>query len=376
MNRRIYLDANASTFIDQRVLQALIQHLQEEEGNPSSIHAHGRQSRKKIEKSRLIISRYLKVKPNEIFFTSGGTEGAFILLHGFMKRFSNGHLITSNVEHPCIFEAIQNFEKSGYQATYLSPGRHGAVQPDAVKEALRPDTRLITLMAVNNETGVKTDIEAIAEIAWRAQVPLIVDGVALLGKESFQIPVGVSAMFFSGHKIHAPKGIGFCFCRQGLKLIPLYFGGNQEFHRRAGTENIPGIIALAEAVQILEKEQALISGQLRERRDQLEKMLMEELEGILVNGEGSRTVNTSNLSFERVDGESLLLNMDLEGISASHGSACSSGALEASRVLLNMGIPLKQARSAIRFSVGRNTTQEEIFAAVEIIKKIVRRLRS
>lgn len=375
MNRRIYLDANASTFLDPRVLQVLIQQLQEEEGNPSSIHAHGRQSRKKLEESRLIIAKFLKLKPNEIIFTSGGTEGAYLLLHGLMKSFANGHLITSTVEHPCVYETAKNFEKLGYQASYLSPGLYGAVHPEAVKETLRPDTRLITLMAVNNETGVKTDIEGIAEIALEARIPFIVDGVALLGKELFQIPRGVSAMFFSGHKLHAPKGIGFCFCRQSLKLLPLYSGGNQEFHRRAGTENLPGIVALAEAVRILDQEQLLITGQLRERRDLLEKMLIDQLGGVSVNGEGPRIVNTTNLSFEGVDGESLLLNLDLEGISVSHGSACSSGALEPSRVILNMGIPLKQARSAIRFSVGRNTTQEEVLEAVEIIKKIVIRLR-
>jgi cysteine desulfurase len=375
MNRRIYLDANASTFLDPRVFQVLIQQLQEEEGNPSSIHAHGRQSRRKLEESRLIIAKFLKVKPNEIIFTSGGTEGAYLLLHGLLKRFANGHLITSNVEHPCVYETVKNFENAGYQATYLSTGLHGAVHPDQVKDALRPDTRLITLMAANNETGVKTDLQAIAEIALEAQVPFIVDGVALLGKEPFQIPRGISAMFFSGHKIHAPKGIGFCFCRQSLKLLPLFSGGNQEFHRRAGTENLPGIAALAEAVHILDKEQILITDQLRERRDELEKMLINQLDGISVNGEGPRIVNTVNLSFEGVDGESLLLNLDLEVISASHGSACSSGALEPSRVIMNMGIPSKQARSAIRFSVGRNTTQEEIFEAAEIIKKIVKRLR-
>ena len=375
MNSRIYLDANASTFIDPRVLQVIIRQLQEEEGNPSSIHAHGRQSRKKLEESRSTIARFLKAKPNEIIFTSGGTEGAYLLLHGLMKRFANGHLITSNLEHPCVYDTAKNFENSGYQATYLSAGLHGAVHPDAVKNALRPDTRLITLMAVNNETGVKTDIEAIAEIALKAGVPFIVDGVALLGKEHFQIPQGVSAMFFSGHKINGPKGIGFYFCRQGLKLLPLYSGGNQEFHKRAGTENLPGIAALAEAVHILEQEQSQIADQLRKKRDRLEKTLSDQLGGITVNGEGPRVVNTANLSFEGVDGESLLLNLDLEGISASHGSACSSGALEPSRVILNMGIPLKQARSAIRFSVGRNTTQEEITRAIEIIKKIVTRLR-
>lgn len=375
MSRRIYLDCNASTALDPRVLNILIQELQEEEGNPSSIHFHGQQCRRKLDESRQMIARFFGVKSNEIIFTSGGTEGACLLLNGVMQRFTTGHIITSGVEHSCVFETVKELEKKGYQASFLSTGPLGAVEPQAVKEALRPDTRLITLMAVNNETGVKTDIDAIAAIAHSLNIPFIVDGVALLGKESFNIPQGVSAIFFSGHKIHAPKGIGFCVCRQALKMNPLCTGGTQEFGRRAGTENLPGIVALAQAISILSNEQEQITSYLFARRNQLESGIMARLENVLVNGEGERVSNTTNLSFMGVDGESLLMNLDMEGISVSHGSACSSGALEPSRILLNMGIPLLRANSSIRFSVGRLTTEAEVARAIDGIVRVVERLR-
>ncbi len=375
MSRRIYLDCNSSTALDARVLEVLIQELKEEEGNPSSIHFHGQQCRRKLDESRQIIARFLGVRPNEIIFTSGGTEGACLLLNGVMQHFTTGHIITSSVEHSCVFETVKDLEKKGYQASFLPVGSLGAVEPHTVKEALRPDTRLITLMAVNNETGVKTDIESIAAIAQQAHIPFVVDGVALLGKESFNIPQGVSAIFFSGHKIHAPKGIGFSVCKQTLKMNPLCTGGTQEFGRRAGTENLPGIIALAQAISILANEQEMITSYLSARRNQLEEGVMARLEGVLVNGDGQRVSNTTNLSFVGVDGESLLMNLDLEGISVSHGSACSSGALEPSRILLNMGLPLPRANSSIRFSVGRHTTEEDIARAVDGIVRVVERLR-
>lgn len=374
MNNRIYLDFNASTPIDPSVLQAIVQALQIECGNPSSMHWHGKMARQKLEQSREAVARFLKVKPQEIIFTSGGTEGAELLINGILWQKPKGHFITSSAEHACVYQLTKELEKKGYEGTFLSPGKWGAVKPEAVRAAIRSDTRLITLMAVNNETGVKTDWEAIAEIAEHANIPFVLDGVALLGKEPFILPKGVSAAFFSGHKIYAPKGIGFCFCRQSLKLVPTFVGGSHEFNRRAGTENLSGIIALAAAIGIIEKDQKVITDHLKTMRDLLEKGLT-QLTGVTVNGQGPRVANTSNLSFSGVDGETLLMRLDMEGISVSHGSACSSGALEPSRILLNMDIPLAEARSAIRFSVGRTTTQTEINQAINIITKIVNELR-
>ncbi len=373
---RIYLDYNASASIDENILKALLKELEEEKGNASSAHFHGQQCHYKIEKSRQIIARFFQVEPREIIFTSGGTEGAALLIQGFLLRNPEVHVISSEVEHPCVYQTLKEFGRRGTTVTFLSTGLWGAVCPGEVEKAINSQTRLITLMAANNETGVLTDIEAIADIAKRANIPLIVDGVAWLGKERIKLSTGISAIFFSGHKIHAPKGIGFCICRPNLKLAPLFFGGHQEFNRRAGTENLPGIIALAEAITLLEQKQEEWIQRIRYLRDLFEQELLNQLSNTIINGLGPRICNTSNIAFLGVDGESLLINLDREGVSASHGSACASGALEPSRILTAMDIPLSQVRSSIRFSLGRTTTKEEVLYAVTIISRVVQRLRS
>lgn len=374
MIKRIYLDHNASTPVDIRVLKAIVQEL-EEVGNPSSIHFHGQKCRQRLDQCRQKIACFLGVKPYEIIFTSGGTEGANLLLHGVLQGNYTGHLITSNVEHSCIYQTTKELEKRGCEVSFLDAGRWGAVRPEVVKEAIRSSTRCMTFMAANNETGVKTDIEAIAALAKEARIPLIVDGVALLGKEKIVIPAGVSAMFFSGHKLHAPKGIGFVFCRSSLKLSPFLLGGHQEFNRRSGTENLPGIMGLTTAITLLEQEQEAGLLHMGKMRDKLEQGLQARLKDVVVNGLGPRIANTSNLSFLGVDGETLLIKLDRAGISVSHGSACSAGALEPSRVLANMGLSADQARSAIRFSISRFTTEEEIAQAIETIVEVVNHLR-
>ena len=372
--KRIYLDYNASTPLDPQILPVLIKELENEWGNPSSIHFHGKECRKQLEKSRLTIARFFQVSPQEIIFTSGGTEGAALLIQGILLQKTGAHVISSSAEHACVYQMLKEMDKK-VDVTFLSAGLRGAVLPEDVERAILPETRLITLMAVNNETGVKTDLEAIAELAQSRQIPFIVDGVSWLGKEVIQIPAGVSGCFFSGHKIYAPKGIGFCICRKGLKLSPLFVGGGQEYNRRAGTENLPGIVALAEAVEILHLNQDSMIAQMRKLRDHFEKQLKAHLPDVVINGSGPRVSNTSNLAFLGIDGETLLMNLDREGISVSHGSACSSGALEPSRVLIEMGISLAQARSSLRFSLGRMTTEAEIESAIQIIVQEVKRLR-
>jgi cysteine desulfurase len=369
--QRIYLDYNASTSLDPRILKVLLEELEEEEGNPSSAHFHGQQCRRKLEQSRETIAGFFKVKPHEVIFTSGGTEGAALLLQGMMLQNPGLHILSSGVEHACVYHTLKELRKRGADVTFLPTGPRGAVLPEEVEKAIRPETGLITLMAVNNETGVITDLEAIAAIAQRAAIPFVVDGVAWLGKEIIRIPPGISALFFSGHKIHAPKGVGFCFCRQNLKLSPLFVGGGQEFNRRSGTENLPGIVALAEAVALLEKGQEGMINRMYRLRDRFEGELLRRLPNVVVNGVGPRICNTSNLAFLGVDGETLLINLDMEGISASHGSACASGGLEPSRILLEMGIPLAQVRSSLRFSLGSTTTEEEIERAIAIIIRVV-----
>lgn len=371
---RIYLDNNATTQIDPSVLEAVVNNLQNHYGNPSSVHSFGQDSRNRLAKARQSIATYFQVKPNEVIFTSGGTESLNMVIRGLFTGNANGHILTSNVEHSCVFSSIQQLEAQGCKATYLSTGVWGAVTPDAVLAALRPDTRLIAMMAVNNETGVKTDIHEIAAIALEKGIPFLVDGVALLGKELFNIPKGVSAICFSGHKIHAPKGVGLAIIRSNLKLAPLLIG-EQEYGRRGGTENLSGIIGLAEAIKLLQAGLHETMQRMAYLRDKLEKALSEMLPGVTVNGLGPRVVNTTNLSFAGVNGEALIANLDMEGVAVSHGSACSSGSLEPSRILLNMGIPMSAASSSLRFSLSRFTTESEIDQCVDIVCRVVIRLR-
>lgn len=372
----IYLDNNSTTPLDPRILNAMIADWQGAFGNPSSIHSFGQEVRNRLTKARRSIASYLQVKPNEIIFTSSGTESSNMVIKGIFEEKPSGHIITSTVEHSCVYSTIRYLERLGCSVTYLSPGLDGAVTAEDVQNAIRSDTRLIALMAVNNETGVKTDFEKIAQIAFEKGIPFFVDGVALLGKEPFYLPKGVSAMSFSAHKLHGPKGIGACYIKSQLKLNPLLLGGGQEYERRGGTENIFGIIGFAEAFHILENELLESSRRMAVLRDRLEKGIQSYLPDVIVNGIGPRVVNTSNLSFLGVDGESLLMNLDLSGVAVSHGSACSSGAIEPSRILLNMGISPDRAKRAIRFSLSRFTTQEEIDRTIEIVVDLVKKMRS
>lgn len=375
MKQRVYLDNNAGTFVDPDVLQAVIQNLQSSEGNPSSIHAEGQAARQRLTLARQVIADYLKVKSKEIIFTSGGTEALNTMLRGFCQSYPKAHVITSLVEHSSVYQTALLLQQQGCDVTFLPTGLMGTVTADAVKKALKPSTRLIVLMAVNNETGVKTDIESIAGIAQASNAFFLVDGVALLGKESFSIPAGVSAMCFSGHKVHAPKGVGFLFWRTQMHILPMITGGHQEFNRRAGTENIPGIVGLSKAVSLLNHLLPEATERMRMLRDYLEEGLLSALPFAVVNGEGPRVVNTLNMSFPGIDGEALLMHLDRKGIAVSLGSACSSGAIEPSRILLNMGMPMELARSAVRFSLSRFTTKDEIDTCIETVVALVSSLR-
>lgn len=365
---RIYLDNNATTALDPRVLEAMLPELASTPSNPSSTHFFGKEARARLQKYRAQIAHYCKAKPEEILFTSGGTEAMNLLIRGSAK----GHVISTNTEHSCVYKTLQ---LHGLEVDFLPSGLWGAVDPDQIRKALRPNTRFIILSAVNNETGVKIDLEAIAAIAEEAQVPLYVDGVALLGKEHLHIPRGVTAIGFSGHKCHGPKGTGFLFLRSGTSLDPLFTGGEQEFQKRAGTENLPGIAGLAKAIELLNTELPSAIKQMTALRDKLQTELQQRLDPVLINGIGPRISNTCNLSFPGVSGEDLLIALDMAGIAVSHGSACSSGALEPSRVLTEMGIPFPIARSAIRFSVSRMTTFAEIDYTIATLCEIIPKLR-
>lgn len=377
MNRqgRIYLDHNAAAQVDPTIIEHVTKHLRECIGNPSSVHSFGRECRGVLVHSRDTIAAFLGVSSDEIIFTSGATEGANLILKGWFQKQGSAHIITTVLEHPAVYQTIKELERLGCQVTYLETGELGAPLLDAVEREVRSDTKLIAIMGANNETGVKTDIERIARLASFRGIPFFVDGAALLGKELFQIPEGVSAMCFSGQKIHALQGSGFCFIRKSFKLAPFFTGGAQEFGKRAGTENLPGIISLKVAINLLQAELPAAAERMRTLRNHFEASLVEKLEGILINGLGPRVVNTSNLAFLGVDGESLLTALDMEGIAASHGSACASGALEPSRVLLNMELSRQRVNSSLRFSLSRMTTMQEIERAVEVIVSTVDRMR-
>lgn len=330
----------------------------------------------RLSKAREQIAHFLGVKPEEIVFTASGTEAINLLLRGVFQESVGGHAITTNIEHACVYNTLNDLQHKGLDVSFLSVGTVGAVQPHQIAEAIRKDTRFIVLSAVNNETGVKQDVEAIAQIAQKAGIPLFIDGVAWLGKELFAIPEGVTAMAFSGHKIHGPKGVGFAFVRSTCKLQPHVTGGGQEFNMRSGTENLPGIVGLAKAVELLSVELPSATQRMLVLRNRLEAGLMEQLDGVIVNGTGSRICNTSNLCFEKSSGEDLLIALDMAGIAVSHGSACSSGAMQPSRVLINMGLSYAHAAASLRFSLSRKTGVNEIEETIEAVASIVNRLRN
>ncbi len=370
--QRIYLDNNATTPLDPRVFKAMLLDLSSSPLNPSSIHWFGQQAHSHLSNSRRIAASFFKVKPEEIVFTSGGTESLNFLLRGLGTK---GHVITTSIEHSSVYRTLQTLEGGGLDVTYLPVGLWGAPLPAQIADAIKTHTRAIVLSASNGETGVKIDLDAIASLAASRDIPLLLDAVAYIGKEPFSLHPGIAGIAFSGHKFHAPKGVGALYLRSDLKLTPLLTGGNQETMRRAGTENLAGILGLAEALQILNEKQGEITATLTNLRDHLEKGLFREVPDLAINGQGPRIANTSNIAFLGIDGETLLMQLDLSGIAVSHGSACTSGALEPSRVLTNMGIDRKTARSSLRFSVSRMNTREELDVAIERVAQIVKKLR-
>ncbi len=357
-----YLDNNGTTQIDPRVMEAMIEELKLGPSNPSSIHTPGRAAKIRLEKARDSIADYLGVNPTELIFTSSGTEAMNMAIHGLKPH---GEIISTKIEHACIYNTLQRMENP---IVYLPVGKEGHIHLKDLEESIGPKTRLIVLGAVNSETGVKNPINEIASIAQKHQIPLIIDGVALLGKEIFTIPAGVTAMIFSAHKIHGPKGIGMLFIRKGTKLSPLLTGGAQERQRRAGTENLMGIIGFAKAIELLKTELPEAATRMAKLRDQLEQ----GLEGVHINGTGPRVCNTSSITFPGIDGEGLLIQLDRKQIAASMGSACSSASLEPSRVLLNMGLSKDQALSSLRFSLSRFTQPSEVLKLLDLLKVFAR----
>jgi cysteine desulfurase len=377
MDKRVFLDNNATTQMDPRVLSVMQEELSSPPSNPSSVHYFGQEARKRLTQARQTIATCLSVKPNELIFTSGGTESLNSLLRGFCAKEPKAHLITSDIEHSSVYNTIKHLEKQGIAVTYLPAESKGYITAESVEKALLPTTRLIVLSAVNSETGIKNPIAEIAQLAHDRKIPLLVDGVALMGKELFSIPQGVTAMAFSAHKFHGPKGVGLTFVRKEFKWDPLFSGGDQEYSKRAGTENLAGILGLAKAIELLNEELPFATQRMQKLRDHFEETLSSRCQNLLIYGkESPRIANTSGIAFPDIDGEGLLLDLDLNGIAVSHGSACASGALQPSRVLLNMGVSPSLARSSLRFSLSRFTTQAEIDHTLTVLLALLGKHRS
>lgn len=376
MNSVIYFDNNATTSATKNVAEAMYQELLSSPSNASSTHSFGQAAKAKLTKARQGIANFLKVKASEVIFTSGGTESMNLLIQGFCQGLKPGHIISSNIEHSCVMKPLEKLSSMGWRVTFLPAEQKGYISALQVREAIEDSTFLIVLGSANSETGIKNEIQEIANIAFTSKIPFIVDAVASFGKEPFIIHPGVAAAGFSAHKFHGPKGIGFCFARTPYKIRSLFFGGEQEFGLRPGTENLPAILGLAAAIDMLSQQGLACDLHVKQLRDYFEKKLIEDVGLVEINGDENRVCNVSNVYFKGLDGETLLIQLDQHGILASHGSACSSGSIEPSKVLIAMGFARQRAKGSIRFSFSRLNTFEEVDQCIEIIKALCLQLRS
>jgi len=373
---RAYLDNNASAPVRAEVAAAMAPFLHENFGNASSVHQRGQAARAALEQARSQVATLIGARPAEIVFTSGGTESDNLAVWGPLADSRPGHVITSAIEHHAVLFPFQELEKRGWRVTWLPVNAQGRIDPGDVRRALTPATALISVMMANNETGVIQPIAPIGTIARAAGVTFHVDAVQAAGK----IPIVVEdlncdLLSLSGHKLHAPQGIGALYLRRGTTLRPMFFGGRHERERRAGTENIPGIVGFGEAARLAAAELESSAERLATLRDRLETRILDAIPEAVVVGAGPRTPNTTNICFAEVDGEALVISLDLQGFCVSAGAACSSGAVDASHVLLAMGLSPARARSCLRFSLGKQNTEAEVAALLEVLPGLVARLR-
>jgi cysteine desulfurase len=376
MTRRVYLDNNATTPLLPEVFEAMCPYFAERFGNASSIHHHGQEARAAIESARESVAELLGCNAAEIVFTSGGTEADNLALSGLVQ--AGDHMITSYIEHHAVLHASKHLEEIGCEVTYVAVDGRGLVDPADVRRALRPTTKLISVMMANNETGVLQPVREIGKIAAEAGIDFHTDAVQAAGKVPIDVErIGCHALSISGHKMHAPQGVGALYVRKGIEIQPLFHGGRHERSRRAGTENVPGIVGLGKAAQMA--RESLARGdhkKIAALRDRLEQAILAQVDEAGVNGEGApRVPNTTNIHFGHIEGEAIVIALDLKGLAVSGGAACASGATEPSHVLVAMGLRSDQARASIRFSLGRQTTAEDIDFALALVPETVARLR-
>jgi cysteine desulfurase len=377
--RQIYLDNNATTRVAPEVLEAMLPCYEKAYGNASSVHAFGQEAKALLDDARQQLAHLLNAEPNEIVFTSGGTESDNLALRGVAEASHRPkkHIITTRVEHHAVLHTCQALQKSGVEVTYLPVNSEGLVDPQEVRKAIIPDTVLISIMHSNNEIGTSQALNKIGQIALEHDVYFHTDAVQAAGKLPLDVDeLQADLLSVAGHKFHAPKGVGALYVRKGTRLRPLFFGGAHERNRRAGTENVPQIVGLGAAAALAGnglEDRARAVGELR---DHFEHEVSRRIAGVALNGSrASRISNTSNLRFERADSESLVINLDLAGVACSTGSACASGSIEPSHVLLALGLPVEQAFSSVRFSLSRYTTRDEIETVLDILPEVVSRCR-
>jgi len=377
MSRRVYLDHNASTPVHPEVLAEMLPYFGDVYGNPSSVHGFGREARSAVDVARERVATFLRVRPDELVFTSGGTESDNFGLKGLALARGSGHLITSTVEHHAVLRSAQALEAQGFAVTYLPVDHTGMVDPDDVRRALRADTVAISVMHANSEVGTIQPVAAIGAIAREAGVPFHVDAVQTFGKVPIDLEaMGIDALSFSSHKIYGPKGIAGLYIRRGTKMISIQHGGEHERRRRAGTENVPGIVGLGKAVEIRDRDMKAEGERVSALRDRMWEGIRTRVPDVRLNGHPTeRLPGTANICYRNVESESIVLGLDLKGIAVSAGSACTAGSVEPSHVLVAMGVPLDWAIGAVRSSLGRSTTAEDVDYVVESVVEVVAKVR-
>ena len=381
--KRIYLDHNATTPIHPEVFEAMLPFITEQFGNGSSIHAYGREARNAIDDAREQVAALINAKsPSEIVFTSTGTEADNYAIKGIaeLQQSRNGgnHIITSSIEHHAVLHTCQYLEKRGFEVTYLPVDRYGRIQLDDLREAIRDGTILISIMHANNETGTIEPIAEVCKIAQERRIPVHTDAVQSVGKLPVDVQaLGINMLSLSAHKIYGPKGIGALYLRRGTRLENLLHGGSHERNRRAGSENVPSLVGLGKAAALAKKDRELNVEHLNRLTGKLRKGLHEGIDYIHENSNPENSLpGTLNISFEYIEGESLILRLDMEGICVSTGSACTSGSMEPSHVLAALSLPPQLAQGTVRFSLGKDNTEAEIDEVIEKVPKVVEQMRA
>lgn len=378
---RIYLDHNATTPVAPAVVDRMTAVLRDEFGNPSSVHHFGQRCKGLMDEARGAVAALLEVEPSEIVFTSGGTESDNLAIRGVaeaVEATGRRHLIATSIEHEAVLNTFKALAKRGWRTTLLPVDHSGVVHPDALREALRDDTALVSVMHANNEIGTVQPVAELAALAKARGALFHTDAVQSAGKVPVHPKVlGVDLLSVSAHKLYGPKGVGALWMRRGLRLLPILAGGKQERSRRAGTENVPGIVGFGVAAELARSKMAAEGARQASLRDSLEAQILQAVSGTAINGGAMpRVPNTTNISFDRVEAESLLIALDLEGVAVSTGSACSSGTLEPSHVLKAMGFPPHRTQNSIRFSLGAGNTEADVNRVIEVLPRVVDKLRS